>query len=56
MLCDSVVTTIFNVFSTCVPVSLSTIISTVCHADYDYVNIYHHKALTRHMYSCTIFY
>ena len=41
-MCVIVLTTVFNVFSTCVPVSLSTII-TVCHVDYDYVNVYHHK-------------
>ena len=39
-MCVIFLTTVFNVFSTCVPVSLSTIIS---HVDYDYVNVYHHK-------------
>ena len=33
-MCVIVIITVFNVFSTCVPVSLSTII-TVYHADYD---------------------
>ena len=41
-MCVIVITTVFNVFNTCVPLSLSTII-TVCHAYYEYVNVYHHK-------------
>ena len=37
-----VITTVFKVFSIHLYLSLSTII-TVCHADYEYVNVYHHK-------------
>ena len=51
-----IITTVYNVFSTCVPVSLSTIITIFVMQIMNMLISIIIKYSSIHMYSCTIFY
>ena len=55
-MCVMMITIVFNVFSTCVPVSLSTIITMFVMQIMNMLMSIIIKYSSIHMYSCTIFY